>query len=120
MLRHRTQTFSFALAGAIALSVAAPWAYSQNSNPNPPFRVAPNLSAPAPFDAGVVRGDRGGNSAAFRTAVANPYYATGAYVPYYDPYGGFTSGVAHIVASQGQFMKDREQSFVVREQSKQA
>jgi hypothetical protein len=76
----------------------------------------------AAFNAGAVRGANAGAAAGFRAgSFNNPYFNSGWYGPgYYDPYGGFTQGVADIVGAQGQFMIDTQQANIMKEQAKQA
>jgi hypothetical protein len=86
-------------------------------------QLAPNAyDQAAAYNAGAVRGAQAGYAAGFRTTpIVNPYYATGFYGPgYYDPVGGFTSGIADIVGAQGQFMIDTQQANILKQQAKQA
>jgi hypothetical protein len=52
--------------------------------------------------------------------VATPAYAPGFYSPFYDPLGGFMSGSADIVNSQGQYLVQRQQANLTREQVQSA
>jgi len=69
----------------------------------------------------------GSSAAAFNPYLANSYgssgYDSSGYSPYlnsYDPYGGAFRGFADIINAQGRFMVTREQSFGIREQTRQA
>jgi hypothetical protein len=52
--------------------------------------------------------------------VPTPVYATNPYVNYNGPVGGYLSGAADVVNSQGQFMQSQQQAYLTREQVKQA
>jgi hypothetical protein len=59
-------------------------------------------------------------------AIASPPLAS-AYVPYspyvvvhYGPLGGYLAGVADIIGARGQFLIDREQAHLLREQAREA
>jgi hypothetical protein len=52
--------------------------------------------------------------------LATPYYGAGVYSPYYNPYGGFMSGVADVTNAIGQAQIAEQQAGVVRQQKKQA
>ena len=86
------------------------------------FRAIPAVPNPAAYQAGAARGALYGYGAGFRSgAIADAYYGAGAYSPYYyNPYGGFMSGVADVNSSIYQGMIQQEQAGVVREQKKQA
>lgn len=85
------------------------------------FRVAPNLGNVAAFNAGTTRGAQVGATAGFRRGqLAAPAYGTGVYAPYYDPLGGYTSGLADMMNAQGQVLKDIEESALMHEQVRQA
>jgi hypothetical protein len=79
------------------------------------FRLAP---APAPA---AVPAPPGGYQAGFQPPVfGTPYYGTGAYASYYNPYGGFMSGVADIYNALGQYEISLQQAGILRQQKKQA
>src|SRR5437868_6486858 len=52
--------------------------------------------------------------------ITTPVYATNPYVEYKGPYGGYLSGAADVINSQGQFMTSQQQAYLTREQVKQA
>jgi hypothetical protein len=52
-----------------------------------------------------------------QTITSNPYGLT---VRTADPYGGYMHGIADVIRSQGQFMIDRQQSLLMREQVRTA
>jgi hypothetical protein len=85
------------------------------------FRVAPNLGNLAAYSAGTTRGAQVGAVAGFRQGqLAAPFYGGGFYPPYYDPLGGYTSGLADMMNAQGQVLKDIEESGLMHEQLRQA
>jgi hypothetical protein len=79
--------------------------------PSPQNLPAPNVSTvtSAPVQAGFQP-----------PALVTPFYGTGAYVPYYNPYGGYLSGVADVYNAVGQTMMSEQQAGIMREQKKQA
>ena len=52
--------------------------------------------------------------------IPTPVYATNPYINYNGPYGGYLSGGADVINSQGQFMMSQQQAYLTREQVKQA
>src|SRR5690349_4711236 len=52
--------------------------------------------------------------------IPTPVYPTNPYVEYKGPYGGYLSGAADVINSQGQFMTSQQQAYLTREQVKQA
>lgn len=85
------------------------------------FRVAPNLGNVAAYSAGTTRGAQVGAVAGFRQGqLSAPVYGGGFYPPYYDPLGGYTSGLADMMNAQGQVLKDIEESGLMHEQLRQA
>jgi hypothetical protein len=101
---------------AVLAAAAAPAHAQWNDN----FRV--NQSAnQAAMASGASAGSGYQCNAGYRpTEVATPYYSTGMYTPYYDPYGGFMSGVAADISAQGQFLIQEQQSKLTKEQVNQA
>jgi len=75
----------------------------------------------APMDPGASVGTGYKCNAGYQPApVTTPYVATGMYTPYYDPYGGFMSGVADNISSQGQFLIQEQQAKLTQQQVNQA
>src|SRR5438876_5483204 len=52
--------------------------------------------------------------------IATPVYPTNPYVQYNGPVGGYLSGAADVINSQGQFLTSTQQAYAMREQTKQA
>jgi hypothetical protein len=52
--------------------------------------------------------------------ITSPVYATNPYVNYNGPVGGYLSGAADVINSQGQFMTSQQQAYLQREHVKQA
>jgi hypothetical protein len=127
-----------ALMAAAALVLAVPAAQAQTSSPN--FRINPFVVVPPAslnintMNRFVTANPLFGNAA----PVFNPYMASAQFAngygssgsdgsgwgnPYlnsYNPWGGAFSGYADVINAQGRFMVNREQSFGIREQTKQA
>jgi hypothetical protein len=121
---------------AAAAVLAAPAAQAQTTAMNPNFRINPALLQPSTVNINTlnrfVTPTLGVATPAF-----NPYVGTGMlwngsglsadgswypnpYMYSYDPWGGVFSGWADIINAQGRFMVNREQSFGIREQTRQA
>jgi hypothetical protein len=114
--------------GALAISLVhlgfladAVWAQAVQGTPAPAgsFRVAPApQNVPGPNVSAITSTPV---QVGFQPpALAVPYYGTGAYLPYYNPYGGYLSGAADIQRAIGESMISEQQAGVVREQKKQA
>jgi hypothetical protein len=52
--------------------------------------------------------------------IPTPIWPTNPYINYNGPYGGYMSGAADVINSQGQFMTSQQQAYLTREQVKQA
>src|SRR5579859_5982181 len=52
--------------------------------------------------------------------MATPAYPTNPYVQYNGPVGGYLSGAADVINSQGQFLTSTQQAYLTREQVRQA
>jgi hypothetical protein len=52
--------------------------------------------------------------------IPTPVYPTNPYVQYNGPVGGYLSGAADVINSQGQFLTSTQQAYAMREQTKQA
>jgi hypothetical protein len=99
--------------GLLVSGLAGSSARAQN------MAVRPIPAAPAvnnAFNVGAVQGLRGGYAAGFNSgAFANPYWGGG----WYNSTGAALSGVSDIVNSQGNFLIQNEQSWLLHEQQKQ-
>jgi hypothetical protein len=81
--------------------------------------VGSNPANPPGATAGSAGSVNNGYGAGFR-ATPPPTYTTNYYTPAPDPYGGYLTGAANVISSQGQLLNDVEQSGVVKEQARQA
>jgi hypothetical protein len=52
--------------------------------------------------------------------IPTPFYPTNPYINYNGPYGGYLSGAADVINSQGQFLTSTQQAYQMREQTRQA
>jgi hypothetical protein len=98
----------FLLAGLVASSASA-----QNMvvRPSP---ITPNVNNA--YNIGAVQGLRNGYSAGFNNgAYSSPYYGGG----WYNSTGAALSGAADVINSQGNFLIQNEQSWLLHEQQKQ-
>jgi hypothetical protein len=117
------------LAGLVLLGLVgeSAWAQPPQGQPAPQgqpgqpgnFRVPPGFQTPTPPNIAAMTSAP--PQAGFQPPVfSTPYYGTGAYAPYYNPYGGFMSGVADIQNAIGQSAIAGEQAGIVRQQKFQA
>jgi hypothetical protein len=131
-LMKRSQITALVVAGVLAL--AAPAARAQSQSMNSSFRINPVLARPLTASINTVNPlvtpnpIYGFAAPAFNPAMLS-YGSSSGYDGYgytnssmysYDPYGGTFRGNADIINAQGKFMVNREQSFGICEQTKQA
>jgi len=108
--------FPIALAGVLALAASAARAQTQNS---PNFRYNANPNARAAYNVGAARGTQYGYRAGMQNmALRNAYYGGGYYGVNPDPVGGYLSGAADVINSQGQFKVSMRQADILKEQQK--
>src|SRR5262245_35568948 len=91
-----------------------------HAQPDSNFRVSSDPGYQTGYTSGGARSYNNGYGAGFRTAFGSPYFGTGYYISTPDPYGGFLSGSADVISSQGQLLLDVEQSAIVHEKARQA
>jgi hypothetical protein len=131
----RRAAFNIALYGA-AMRQVPPYALGYNPYPQIVARtaVAPPYMNPAlgayglPGYGGtlvnqpVAAGGAYAGSPGLMSSVTDPYYNPyyNSYVPYWDPYSGFLRGTAEIIAAEGRFRVNNEQSKLMHEQVRQA
>src|SRR5262249_46478122 len=84
------------------------------------FRVVPPAPTQPPPAVGAVTSTPVYQPGFQPPVFATPFYGTGAYAPFYNPYGGFMSGVADIYSAIGQAMINEQQAGILREQKRQA
>lgn len=103
----------------IAIALAASTASGQPQPGNPYYR--------APAGSGNVPQARGNIPNPYQSGSNSPYYRTASYpVPYSpyvyggDPYGGYLSGAADVLNAQGDYLKNVQQAYIMREQAVQA
>jgi hypothetical protein len=134
MLFTRSRIAALMVAGALSLAVPPTQAQTQATNSN--FLINPSLLIQQPPSLNINTMKRlmtnpmfGFAAPAFNPNMASALLSNGygsgsgygnPYMNSYDPYGGAFSGFADIINAQGRFMVNREQSFGIREQTKQA
>jgi hypothetical protein len=127
-----------AFVAASAVTLAAPVARAQSPAMNSNFRINPSLIQPSSVNINTLnRFVTPSPLFGLASPAVNPYIGSGAlwngsspgydglglpnpYMYSYDPWGGAFSGYADVINAQGRFMVNREQSFGIREQTKQA
>jgi hypothetical protein len=133
-LLTRSRITALVIGAGVALS--APGAHAQNTANNSMFRINPALVQPSTVNINTLNRFATPNLGATSPAF-NPYlgsgmlwngYGTSAdgswypnpYMYSWNPWGGAFSGWADIINAQGKFMVNREESFGIREQTRQA
>jgi hypothetical protein len=122
---------TLALAGVMAPPAAAQFAPGMNPAARGPGGViggaAPAVAPALPGPAGLLAVNQGINPYAAGLLNNNPLLGGGGLGYYYanpyanqDPYGGYLRGAADVISAQGQFMIQRQQAALTREQVRQA